>query len=103
MWLTVSGFMVMGLFSGWSLANHSDSESFLMVQALFSQDGCQREGLWEVVRQVVSPFDLSQTLLVGGGLLVPCSSPGPPVIKQLMQMVTVVPGQGGGLQSVCFP
>ena len=31
-----------------------------------------------MVRQVVSPFDLSRTLLVGGGLLVPCSSPGPP-------------------------
>ena len=27
-WLTVSGFMVMGLVSGLSLANHSDSESF---------------------------------------------------------------------------
>ena len=48
-------------------------------------------------------FDLSQTLLVGGGLLVPCSLPGPPVVKQLMQMVTMVPGQGGRFQSVCFP
>ena len=36
---------------------------------------------------MVSPFDLSQTLSVGGGLLVPCSLPGPPVVKQLMQMV----------------
>ena len=52
-------------------ANHSDSESFLVVYALFSQDGCQREGFWEVVGYVVYPFDLSQTLLVGGGLLVP--------------------------------
>ena len=60
--------MVMGLVSGLSLANHSDSESFLVVQALFSQDGCQREGFWEMVGQVVSPFDL-----VGGGLLVSCS------------------------------
>ena len=56
--------MVMGLVSGLSLANHSDSESFLVVQALFSQDGCQREGFWEVVGHVVSPFDLSWTLLV---------------------------------------
>ena len=63
-----------------------------MVHALFSQDGCQREGFWEVVRQVVSPFDLFQTLPVGGGLLVPCSLLGPPVIKHLMQMVTIVPG-----------
>ena len=64
------GFMVMGLVSGLSLANHSDSESFLVVHALFSQDGCQREGFWEVVGPVVSPFDLSWTLLIGGGLLV---------------------------------
>ena len=93
----------MGSFSGMSLANHPDSESFLVVRALFSQDGCQREGFWEVVGQVVSSFDLSQTLLVGGGLLVPCSLPGPPVVKQLMEMVTMVPDQGGQFQSVCFP
>ena len=102
-WLTASGFMVMGLVSRLSLANHSDSESFLMVHALFSQDGCRREGFQEVVGQVVSPFDLSWTLLVGGGLLIPCSLPGPPVLKQLMQMVTMVPGQGGQFQSVYFP
>ena len=35
----------------------------------------------------VSPFDLSRNLLVGGGLLVPCSLPVSPVIKQLMQVV----------------
>ena len=40
-WLTVSGFMVMGLVSRLSLANHSDSESFLVVHTLSSQDGCQ--------------------------------------------------------------
>ena len=102
MWLAVSGFMVMGLVSGLSLANHSDSEFFLVVHTLFSQDGCQR-GFWEVVGHVVSPFYLSRTLPVGGGLLVPCSLPGPPVVEQLMQMVTMVPGQGGRFQSVCFP
>ena len=41
--------MVMELVPGLSLANHSDSESFLVVHALFSQDGCQREGFWEVL------------------------------------------------------
>ena len=56
-----------------------------------------------MVRRVVSPFDFSRTLLVGGGLLVLCSLPGPPVVKQLMQMATMVPGQGGQFQSVCFP
>ena len=94
--------MVMGLVSGLSLVNHSDSESFLVVHTLFSQDGCQR-GFWEVVRLVVSPFDLSPTLPVGGGLLVPCSLAGPPVVKQLTQMVPMVPGQGGRFQSVLFP
>ena len=93
----------MGLVSWLSLANHSDSESFLVVHALFSQDGCQREGFWEVVGHVVSPFDLSLTLPVGGGLFVPCSLAGPPVIKQLMEMVTMVSGQGGRFQSVSFP
>ena len=99
----VSGFMVMGLVSGLSLANHSDSESFLVVHALFSQDGCQREGFWELVGHVVSPFDFSQILPVGGGLLVPCSVSGPPVVKQLMQMVTMVSGQGEAFQPVHFP
>ena len=98
MWFAVSGFMVMGLVSRLSLANHSDSESFLVAYTSISQDGCQREGFWEVVRYVVSPFDLSLTLLVGGGLLVPCFLPGPPVAKQLMQIVTMVPGQGGWFQ-----
>ena len=95
-WLAVLGFAVMGLVSGLSLANHSDSESFLVVHALFSQDGCQREGFWEVIRQVVSPFDLSRTLPVDGCLLVACSLPGPPVLKQLMQMVTTCLARVGG-------
>ena len=38
-WLAVSGFMAMGLVSGWSLANHSNSESFLVAHASLSQDG----------------------------------------------------------------
>ena len=54
-----SGFMVMGLVSRLSLANHSDSDSFLVVHALFSQDGCQREGFWEVVGHVASPFEMN--------------------------------------------
>ena len=50
---------------------------------------------WEVDGHTVSPFDLSLTLPVGGGLLVPYSLSGSPVIKQLMQLVTMVLGQGG--------
>ena len=95
--------MVMGLVSGWCLANNSNSESFLVEHALLSQDGYQREGFWEVVGQVVSPFDLSRTLLVGGGLLVPCSLPRPPVVKQFMQIVTMVPGRVGGFNQCASP
>jgi len=51
----------------------------------------------------MSPLDLSRTLPVAGGLLVLYSLSGSPVIKQLMQMVTMVPGQGGQFQSVYFP
>ena len=49
---------------------------------------------------MVSPFDVSRTLPVGGGLLVPYSLSGSPAIKQLMQMVTMVPDQRGQFQSV---
>ena len=38
-----------------------------------------------------------------GDLLVPCSLAGPPVIKQLMQMVTMVPGQGGRFSQCASP
>ena len=93
----------MGLVVWVVFGQSSDSESFLVVHASLSQDGCQQEGFWEVVGHVVSPFDLSQTLPVVGGLLVPCSLAVPLVVKQLMQIVTMVPGQGGQFQSVCFP
>ena len=53
------GFKVMGLVSGWSLANHSNLESFLVAHASLIQDGCLREGFWEVDRHAVSPFNLS--------------------------------------------
>ena len=53
-----------------------------------------------MVGHVVPPFDLSQTLPVGGGLLVLCSLPGPPVIKQLMQMVNKYDAFPGWVVSV---
>ena len=62
MWLEVSGFMVMWLVSGVSLASLSDSGSFLVVHALLSQGGCQRGGFWEAVGHLVSPLDLSKLL-----------------------------------------
>ena len=44
MWLAVLGSMVLGLVSRVSLANHSNSGSFLVVHTLLSQDGCQVGG-----------------------------------------------------------
>ena len=61
------------------------------------------EGFWEVDGHAVSPLDLFRTLLAGGGLLVLYSLSGSPVIKQLMQMVTMVPGQGGGFNQCASP
>ena len=47
-WLSVSGFMVMGLVSGCPLANDSDSGSFLVGHSLLSHDGCQQDsGRWK--------------------------------------------------------
>ena len=81
MWLAVLGSMVMRLISRLSLANHSDSESFLVAHALLSQGGCPLEGFWEVVGQVLFSFDLFQSLPVSGGLLALYSFLGLPVIK----------------------
>ena len=58
-WLAVSGFMVMGLVSGLSLAKPSDSGCFLVAHAMLSQDGRQRRGFWEAEGHMESPFDLS--------------------------------------------
>ena len=80
MWLAVLGFTAMGLVSRLSLANHYDSRFFLVVRVLFSQDGCQSEGFWEVEGDTVSPFDLSQILPIDDGLLILCSLPGHPVL-----------------------
>ena len=55
-WVAVLGFMVMGLVSGLSLANPSDSGCFLVAYAMLSQDGRQRGGSWEVEGHMESPF-----------------------------------------------
>ena len=40
-WLTVSGYLVIALVSGFSLTSHSDSGHFLVGQAMLNQNGCQ--------------------------------------------------------------
>ena len=103
MWLVVLGFMVMGLVSRWSLANHSDSESFPVAFASFSQGGFQREGFWEAGRTYGLVSSLSFDLSVGGGLLIPCSLPGPPVVRLLRQIVTILPWWGWVVLVSGFP
>ena len=96
------GFMVTGSVSGLSLANHSDLESFRWCTPWSAKmDAREKDsGRWSDRWCLLLTFP---ELLVGGSLLVPCFLPGPPVVKQLMQMVTMVPGQGGQFQSACFP
>ena len=99
-WLRVSAFMVMGLVSRLSLANHSDSGSSLVVPTSLSQDGFQREGFWEVGRiywLLPSPFGPSWTLSCYFLEVVPPSLPGPPIVRQLRQGIIIMPGQSGQL------
>ena len=56
-WLTVSGCMVMGLVTGLSLANHSDSESFLVEHHSAKMDAGERDsGKWTDTRCLLSTF-----------------------------------------------
>ena len=100
-WLTASGFM-MGLVSRLSLINHSDSRFFLVAHTSLSQDGFQWGGEVGRTYGLAFPlsFELSRILPVGGRLLIPCSLPAPPVVRELMHVVTTGPGQGGWFQSV---
>ena len=75
--------MVMGLVSGLSLANRSDSGSFLVVTHRSAEmDSSEKDSgrlVGHVHWRLLFPFDLSRILPVGGGLLVPNSLLGPPV------------------------
>ena len=57
-WRVVSGFMVMGLVSGWSLANHPNLESFLVAHASLNQDGCKERdsGKWTDMQCLLLTF-----------------------------------------------
>ena len=79
-WLSILGFIVMRLVSGFFLASHSDSG--------YSGGTCIAQSKWRALRRSLGSgrtrgvsFDLSQVLTVGGRLLLLCSLPGPPVIK----------------------
>ena len=89
MWLEVLGLMVTGLVSGLSLANRSDPESFLV-------DGSEKDsGKWSDMWHLLLTFPELFQLVVSYWFHVP--------YQDLMQIVTVVLGQGRQFQSVCFP
>ena len=96
-WFAVSGFMVMGLGSRLSGQPSwlSACSSWWFIHCSAEMDSSEEDS-GRLVGRVVSPFDFPQILHV------PCSLPGPPVVKYLMQIVTMVPGHGGWFQSV-FP
>ena len=84
MWLKVLGFMVVGLVSKLSLANHSDSESFLVAYQSAKMDSSEKDsGRLDrhLDESLFSAFDLSWILLVGGSLLVPPSFLRPLVVR----------------------
>ena len=81
--------MVMGLVSGLSLAD--PSESGLLPDGACIHSAKMASSQKDPGRLVghmdwsfLSPFDLSRILPVDGSLLVLCFLPGPPVVKQLI-------------------
>ena len=75
--------MVMGLVSGLSLPNQSDSGSFLVVHMVEMNSREEDSGrlVGHVDWHLLSPFDLSQILPVGGSFTIPNSLPGPPIVR----------------------
>ena len=71
------------------------------VKMISSKEGSERL-VGHMDWHLLSPFDLSWILLAGDILLVPHLLPGPPAVRWLMQVATILPGQGGWFQSV-FP
>ena len=80
--------------SRFSLISCSGSRSVLWYTPCLAKMDPSKEDYGRLVGLLASLADLSRTPVVGGGLLVPCSLPGPPVVKYLVQMITMVPGPG---------
>lgn len=104
--------MVVGLVSGLSLDNHlscaniwSNSRPSLAAREAFSQDGFQREGFWQFGRTYYGLASLpsfwplsSSPSYFSVAALYPAL--GPSVVRQLMQVAVIVPGQGGEFRSM---
>ena len=104
-WLAALGFMVMGLVSGLSLADHPDSGSFLVAPHHSAKTDASKEDAGRLVGHthwhLFSPFNLSLFLTSSSSwwwLGSSYSLPRSPILKQLTHMVPAVPGQGGPFQ-----
>ena len=81
MWLAVSGFMVMGSVSRLPITL-TQGPSWWCAQHSAKMDSSEKDSEKLAGRMgwsLLSPFELSQILLVGGSLLVSRSLPGPHV------------------------
>ena len=68
-WFTVSNFIIIGLVSGLSLVNLSDSGSFLVSHTSLSSDIFQHEIFWEMSRtlRLLPPLFSPSQILLGEG------------------------------------
>ena len=97
-WLTASGFVVMGLVSGLSLANHLAWPIFGLTQGpswwCVHPSAKMHSGEEDSGRLVGRPFGPCRILPVSFRAAALRSLLGPPVVRQLRQAVISMPGQG---------
>ena len=100
MWLAVSGFMGMGLVSGLSLANHFARPRLGLAQGprqwhvhleTKMDSSAKAPGRLVVSSFLLAPFKLSRFVFTAAR----SSLSGPPVLRQVMQVAIIMPGQGG--------
>ena len=79
----------------------TQSPSWWLMHCSAKMDASEKDsGRWS---DMCLFFDLCRTLPVGGGLLVPCSLPGPPVVKQLMKWLLKGLARMGGFSQCASP
>ena len=104
-WLEVSGFMGMGLVSGLSLTKHLASARTWSAQgppwwpmnlSAKTHLSAKDPGSW-VISSLLSDLHRSSTFMFRAASY---SLSRPPMVRPLMQVAIIVPGQGGQFQSV---
>ena len=89
-WMTVSGFMVMGLVSGLSLANHLPGDTSISHPKWIPEQ--RTMGSWSCLPSFAPSWLFPVTE--------PCSLPRPPFVRQVKQVAIILPGQAGWFQSM---